>query len=291
MQNKKSGKKADQYYQTESVGEGISYYKMVGEVYHSRRLKTKIHNLYLRALNKLKNQNKRQAKVLDIGCDIGTDLFMLPKVSNISVEKTGTDISKGAIAQARFFAHKRKENNTKFRVVDANQGQPFDNNSFDVVISSELIEHVEDPVAWLNEVYRILKPGGHAIVSTPNEKSFQKFVLHKLLPKKAESNMQNSRNTGFARHGGKGENFDFVDWDKEAHISVYGAVQWKRIVKQTNFEIEKFTGSSFYGGLPLFEKSPFVIGSMILLDSLIDKLPLHPHFQTCIIMDLEKSTK
>jgi 2-polyprenyl-3-methyl-5-hydroxy-6-metoxy-1,4-benzoquinol methylase len=40
--------------------------------------------------------------------------------------------------------------------------------AFDVVISSEAIEHTPDPEAAIVELYRVLKPGGHLVLSTPN---------------------------------------------------------------------------------------------------------------------------
>jgi len=45
---------------------------------------------------------------------------------------------------------------------------PYDDGSVDVACSLEVIEHVEDQFAFTRELYRILKPGGVAIISTPN---------------------------------------------------------------------------------------------------------------------------
>ena len=44
---------------------------------------------------------------------------------------------------------------------------PFDDNAVDVVISSEVIEHLDDPFKYLREIRRILKPGGVLSISTP----------------------------------------------------------------------------------------------------------------------------
>jgi SAM-dependent methyltransferase len=45
---------------------------------------------------------------------------------------------------------------------------PYDDESFDVACSLEVIEHVEDQFAFTRELFRIVRPGGLAIVSTPN---------------------------------------------------------------------------------------------------------------------------
>jgi 2-polyprenyl-3-methyl-5-hydroxy-6-metoxy-1,4-benzoquinol methylase len=50
--------------------------------------------------------------------------------------------------------------------------QEFSGNAFDVVTLSHVIEHVHDPVALLRECYRILKPGGQAVIVTPNASSW-----------------------------------------------------------------------------------------------------------------------
>jgi SAM-dependent methyltransferase len=44
---------------------------------------------------------------------------------------------------------------------------PFKNDSLDFVIASEIIEHLNDPAAAASEIWRVLKPGGRAVVSTP----------------------------------------------------------------------------------------------------------------------------
>ena len=44
---------------------------------------------------------------------------------------------------------------------------PTEENTFDCVLSSQVLEHVEDPRRYLNEAFRVLKPGGSLIVSTP----------------------------------------------------------------------------------------------------------------------------
>lgn len=52
--------------------------------------------------------------------------------------------------------------------VDLNTQLPFEDNFFDAVMCIETIEHLENPWQYLREVYRVLKPNGQLIISTPN---------------------------------------------------------------------------------------------------------------------------
>jgi SAM-dependent methyltransferase len=51
---------------------------------------------------------------------------------------------------------------------DLNEAFPFDDGSFDVTMAIEILEHLENPRRFLRELARTLRPGGVAIVSTPN---------------------------------------------------------------------------------------------------------------------------
>ena len=54
------------------------------------------------------------------------------------------------------------------RLVDLNKSLPFDENSFDLIYCSEVLEHLIDPYFTVSEFYRVLKPSGKMIVTTPN---------------------------------------------------------------------------------------------------------------------------
>jgi ubiquinone/menaquinone biosynthesis C-methylase UbiE len=67
-----------------------------------------------------------------------------------------------AVARKNMVAH-GLSNVIELKVGDASR-MPFVEGSFDAVVSTGSIHHLKDPVAGLNDVYRVLKPGGHALM-------------------------------------------------------------------------------------------------------------------------------
>jgi len=100
--------------------------------------------------------------ILDVACGIGYGSESLIKKRAKMV--TGGDYSQEAIGQARL--HHQKDR-LHFLCLDAQQ-MPFTNNSFDMIVSFETIEHLERYEHFLRECNRILKDNGMFICSTPN---------------------------------------------------------------------------------------------------------------------------
>ena len=53
----------------------------------------------------------------------------------------------------------------------------FPENSFDIILSSHVIEHVPDDIKAFNEAYKVLKKGGRLLISTPNRKRLARCVI------------------------------------------------------------------------------------------------------------------
>jgi len=98
----------------------------------------------------------RQQRLLDLGC--GTGLF----ISDQSRDKTaiGLDSSSEALAFTRIRGVSRL-------VCADSQSMPFASESFDVVTAFDLIEHVERDDLLIAEAYRVLRPGGVALIAVP----------------------------------------------------------------------------------------------------------------------------
>jgi len=117
----------------------------------------------------------RRMTVVDIGCGDGmcteVALNACNATPNVSVDVIGFDWSTAALKQARARGVRVARASTE------EGGLPLASSSVDVVIMSELIEHLVDPDGALDETWRILVPGGTLLLSTPNLAAWYNRVL------------------------------------------------------------------------------------------------------------------
>lgn len=113
--------------------------------------------------------------ILDVGCGIGGSSLYLAQKFNAKV--TGITLSP---VQASRAAERAKEatsaTEASFQVADA-QNMPFADDSFDLVWSLESGEHMPDKTKFMQECYRVLKPGGKFIMVTWCHRSTEQEAL------------------------------------------------------------------------------------------------------------------
>ena len=107
----------------------------------------------------------RGKRVLDIACGSGYGSKILAEAAASVV---GVDVAEDAVAYA---SHYFSTKNASFKVGDG-VSIPLGDASVDVVISFETIEHIQDYERFLDEVKRVLTPGGLLLLSTPNDLEF-----------------------------------------------------------------------------------------------------------------------
>lgn len=103
----------------------------------------------------------KNKKVLDLGCNVGYGSNIL---FNNAKKVVGVDVSEKAILSAKNqFGHLGIE----FQKIDG-KTLPYESNSFDFVVSFQVIEHIVDCNKFINEIKRITTPKGVVIFTTPN---------------------------------------------------------------------------------------------------------------------------
>ncbi len=97
--------------------------------------------------------------ILDLGCGGG---IMVSALGRIARRAVGIDISEGAIAFARASFPRHTFICADFRKTDLAP------NSFDFVHASEIIEHINDLAGFMAFLARVIRPGGHVYITTPD---------------------------------------------------------------------------------------------------------------------------
>lgn len=98
----------------------------------------------------------RRPRILDVGCGTGANLLMLSQYG----EAEGVDVSEDALA----FCRERGLEQVK---LGAAEELPYDDGTFDLVTALDVVEHLEDDLAGLREMRRVLRPGGYVLLFVP----------------------------------------------------------------------------------------------------------------------------
>lgn len=108
-------------------------------------------------------------RILDVACGLG--VITQEIASNLKhCELYGIDYSVSAIEAAS-----RRCPDVELAVGNAYK-LPYASEFFDVVLCNNIWEHVPDPLRLLDSIQRVLKPGGHVIISTPSRYRFRNMV-------------------------------------------------------------------------------------------------------------------
>ncbi|HHP7242066.1 MAG TPA: class I SAM-dependent methyltransferase [Cyclobacteriaceae bacterium] len=103
-----------------------------------------------------------EGDVLELGCGEGRGIEIL---SNLAKSYTATDKIKSVIDGLA-----DKYENITFKTMVFPPFEGLKDETFDCVVTFHVIEHIEDDKQFLKEIFRVLKPGGKAIITTPNRK-------------------------------------------------------------------------------------------------------------------------
>jgi SAM-dependent methyltransferase len=113
-------------------------------------LNTRIHEAVLECLDR-----EVRGQLLEAGAGDGT---LAARLKGLGFEVRAIDLFPEAFQPVDIPIEK----------ADLNKGFPFGSEEFDVVVATEVIEHLENPWLFMRELYRITRPGGVVVVTTPN---------------------------------------------------------------------------------------------------------------------------
>ncbi|MDP3623635.1 MAG: class I SAM-dependent methyltransferase [Methanobacteriaceae archaeon] len=169
---------------------------------------------------------RENGKLLDIGCNDGT--FTLKMAHKSKCSPYGIEMNEKLALKAR-------EKGVSVTVADANYEIPFEDNYFDIIVSNQVIEHLNNVDGFFKEVYRILKDDGIAVLSTTNISSLHNLgmILFGMQPPSFHvSEIQ----VGNPLFGTK----------TDGHQQIFTTSALKDLAKYHGFDIEKTFGTGHY---------------------------------------------
>lgn len=267
--------------------------------FSSRYTNWKIRKSIFKSLREELEKNKRRnspVRILEVGCFEGDLIFHLKTLldEEHNLDFTGIDLSPQGID----FANRRKEffkaKNCQFKVMDANNLQ-FEERQFDIVICSEVIEHIEDPIETLREIYRVLRESGLAIVTTPNKGGgaiaklarFINYITFNTI------RIRRERKRNIYIRGGEISEMMLAGQRESGvgfgHISVNDHQEWARIIKQAGFRIQRKagTGGMLFGDV-LLDEHRVLFASLVILDTLLERFPCSYLWSEILLFELRK---
>lgn len=202
-----------------------------------------LENLYIRAAE-LNHRNildllerDEDARFLDLGCDDG--IFSLKMAGKIGTKNVyGVEI-----VEERMILSQEKGILTKN--FDLNGGFDFENNFFDAIVANQVIEHLSNSDNFISEIYRILKPGGYAVISTENASSwcniFASIMGWQIFSLTNFSSKKQGIGNPFSLHRGENSNLD--SWN---HVRIYNIRGLREYFEAFDFKIEKTKGAGYF---------------------------------------------
>lgn len=171
---------------------------------------------------------EQDANLLDLGCGDGAwTLRIAEKIGTKNIY--GVEIAENMIETA-------KGNGLVTVKSDLNERFPFDDNFFDVVHANQVIEHVTNVDIFVGETYRVLKPGGYAIISTENLSSVDNLLALFVGQQAFSQNISERKTLGNIFSPSYGVP---IQERHSAHKIIFTYFGLQQLLRSYNFHIEK----------------------------------------------------
>lgn len=177
------------------------------------------------------------AHFLDLGCDDGVlTMKMAERIETKNV--SGVEIVEERIRQA-------EGHGVKVKNFDLNGSFDFKDNVLDVIHANQVIEHLYNSDNFLSEIYRTLKPGGYAVISTENASSwcniFASVMGWQIFSLTNFSSKKQGIGNPFSLHRDGDVHLD--SWN---HIRIYNIRGLKEYFEVFGFKVEEVRGAGYF---------------------------------------------
>ncbi len=173
-------------------------------------------------------------RFVDLGCYDGAWTRRVATMLRVS-EVYGVDLDKEAARLA-------SRSGVQFLIADLNRPLPFEDESLDVVHSNQVIEHLADVDTFVQEICRILRPGGYAIISTENLSSVDNLLALALGQQAFSQHISRRFHIGnrFSPHFGE----PIVN-QRAVHRTIFSYYGLAQFIQSYNLNIEAELGAGY----------------------------------------------
>lgn len=135
-----------------------------------------VHRRYFQQkISQLTTYNSQPTTILDVGCALGV---LLEEAQKVGWKAVGIDISKDAVS----YCTKKGLKAFQGTLTTFARGPLAKGVRFDCVTAFEVIEHERDPLGMIQSIFKLLKPGGIAVMTTPNHNGWGRRLMGKWWP-------------------------------------------------------------------------------------------------------------
>lgn len=178
------------------------------------------------------------AKILDCGCSDGSfTMKMAAKIGTKDIHGIELVANGVKLAETR---------GIKVHSTDLNQKLPLDDETFDVVLANQVIEHLHRTDTFIKEIWRILKHGGYAVLATPNLASFHNLIFLLLGFQPPTACVSNEMKVSLNLSLREDSRPTGADYPANSHLRIFTGAGIRKLLQYHGFEVEQIKGIGWY---------------------------------------------